>query len=94
MALKLATTMLNAENKNKSSMPVVIEWLNSCARGFNNGLAAILISLYELVMMIFVHSGLRQACSLELLGLETLQNKMKAVFAGYNLVCPHKILFC
>jgi len=32
--------------KSKIPMPVVIKWLCICARGFNNGSAAILISLF------------------------------------------------
>jgi len=31
------------DNKTKSLMPVVIEWLYRCAGGFDNGSAAILI---------------------------------------------------
>ena len=34
---------VNAENKNESPMPVVVEWLYMCARGFDNGAAATLI---------------------------------------------------
>ena len=44
-----------------------------CAGGFHNGSAAILLAYLEHLMMIFVHSGLRKACSPELLSLEALQ---------------------
>ena len=37
---------VNAKNKTKSPMPVAIEWLYMRAEGFDNGSAAILISLY------------------------------------------------
>ena len=39
-------TKVNAEEKNKSPTPVVIEWLYMCAGAFHNGSAAILISLF------------------------------------------------
>jgi len=34
---------VNAENKNECPIPVVVEWLYMCARGFDNGAAATLI---------------------------------------------------
>ena len=74
-------------------MPVVIKRLCICVLG------TLIMALYQFYlanlehqMMIFVQSGLRKACSLELLYFKTLQNQVKGYY--HDLVWSNKFFSC
>jgi len=71
-------------------MPVVSKCVFLCARGFDNGSAAILIRLFETFNKDFCSISLEQSLLTRASVFKTLENWMK----GYhnNLARPHRIL--